>query len=96
MTHGRTQSRLTLLEEGRVSNDPDVDLQRMADQFGVRPGELRAEGEAVAERCRQAGANSLDACVDVLAADAGVNSEDVRAEMARWRDWGRSTGYALG
>ncbi len=89
MNHGKTQSRLASLEAGRVSRDPDVDLQRMADQFGVSPNELRAEGEAVAEMCRRAGAESLDACIEVNAADAGISVVELRDEMATYRSWGR-------
>ena len=89
MNHGKTNSRLSALEAGQGSNDPDGELEFMAAHFGVSPGELRAEGEAVAETCRRAGAKTLDGCIEVLAADAGVNVEEVRAEMATWRDWGR-------
>ncbi len=90
MTHATTQARLASLEAGRVSRDPDaLELQRMADQFGLTLDELQAEHEAVAEMCRRAGAESLDACIEVIAADAGINIEEVRAEMESYRSWGR-------
>ena len=90
MTHGRTQSRLTLLEEGRVSNDPDVELDRLADHFGVSPDELRAEGEAVSAWCLRAGAETTDSCIATIAADAGISVASLRDEMGRWQSWGRS------
>ncbi len=89
MNHGKARSRLTALEAGQASNDPDVELQRMAEQFGVSPGELRAEGEAVAELCRHAGAETTDACLEVIAADAGISVVDLRGEMATFMTWGR-------
>ena len=89
MNHGKARSRLTALEAGQASNDPDVELQRMAEQFGVSPGELRAEGEAVAELCRHAGAETTDACIEFIAADTGISVVDLRAEMATY-PWGRS------
>ena len=88
MNH-KTQSRLASLEAGRVSRDPDADLQRLADQFGVSPDELRAEGEHVAEMCRQAGAETTDACIEVIAADAGISLVDLRDEMGTFMSWGR-------
>ncbi len=90
MTPGRIESRLGSLEAAQAPRDPDAELQFMADQFGLTLDELHAENDAVVEMCRRAGAESLAACIDVLAADAGVNSEAVRAEMATWRDWGRT------
>ncbi len=90
MTPGRIESRLGSLEAAQAPRDPDAELQRMADQLGLTLDELHAENDAVAEACRRAGAESLAACVEVLAADAGVPVAEVRDEMGRWRSWGRS------
>ena len=89
MNHGRTQSRLGSLEAAQAPRDPDVELQRLADHLGVSPDELRAEGDAVAEQCRLAGATTLDGCIEFIAADTGISVVDLRAEMATFREWGR-------
>ena len=90
MNHGRTQSRLGSLERGQVATDPAVAFQRLADHLGVSPDALRAEGDAVAEQCRLAGATTLDGCIEFIAADTGISVADLRDEMGRYMSWGRS------
>ena len=56
---------------------------RLAAELGIGADELWVESEALAVRCRAAGAATLAEVAEVAAAEAGLDPAEVRVEAGR-------------
>lgn len=74
--------RLERLAAGKDDTDRMRTVWRLAAVTGIAEGELLAEAERIASRCRQQGVTSHDGMVRLCAAELGVAPEVLEREVA--------------